>query len=420
MPLPRLLADLEPAPGLIKEDYEDFLVEEIPLYPMDERGTHTFFLIEKAGLTTLQAVADLARALNVRRQAIGFAGMKDARAVTRQWLSVEHIDPDQITSLEISRLRILEVHRHGNKLRLGHLKGNRFTIRVRQSHPLRLAELQDGLATLTQRGVPNYFGRQRFGGRGDTWAIGRAILRGQPEEAVNILLGGPAPTDPPRMRAAREAYDAGAYEHAARTWPAMFRDERRALRSLIQRPGNRRRALSAIDARTRQLYVSAYQSHLFNQIVADRLPEGLGQLLDGDLAWLHASGAVFHVEHAADEQPRADRFDISPSGPLFGYRMTAPAGRPGEMETALLAGEALPDDAFRAGALRVKGARRPLRFQPADAELRLGADERGPYLELRFSLPRGCYATSLLRELFSEEGTAAADGEPSGTEESLD
>jgi len=407
--LPRLLSDFEPLPGLIKADYADFVVEEIPLYPADGTGTHTYFLLEKTGISTSQAVHDLARALNVRRHEIGFAGQKDSRAVTRQWMSIEHTPPERLTALAIPRLRILETTRHGNKLRLGHLKGNAFTIRVRQTEPQRLAQLQDALARLVRVGVPNYFGTQRFGYRGDTWAVGRAIVRRDLQGALDLILGRPTEHDVDATRRARELYDRGEYLQAARAWPALFHTERRALKALAQAGGKHRRGFAAIDRTMRTFYVSAYQSHLFNQVVAARLPTGLGQLWPGDLAWLHASGAVFRVEDVALEQPRADAGDISPTGPLFGYRMTEPCGRPGELEAALLAGEGLSRDAFHAGPLRISGGRRPLRFRPEGAQVSLGADERGPYLELRFVLPRGCYATALLRELFSAAPPEASD-----------
>lgn len=417
-PMPRLLAGFSPPRGLIKSDYEDFVVEEIPLYPADGHGTHTYFLIEKAGLSTMQAIADIARELNVSRRMIGFAGLKDARAVTRQWLSIEHVDPSTVRALEIARLRVLEVTRHRNKLRLGHLKENRFVIKVRRTEPDRLAELQDALAELTRRGVPNYFGHQRFGGRGDSWAIGRAILRGNLDEAVDTLLGRPLDTDAGSIRRARTLYEQQQYEPAARMWPPMFRDERRALRVMAHTRGNQRRAFSAIDPHTRRFYVSAYQSYLFNQVVATRLADDLNQLWAGDLAWVHASGAVFSIDAPGAEQARADAFEISPSGPLFGYRMSDPTGPAGELEAGVLAREGLAKEAFRAGPLRVKGARRPLRFQPAGGQAGLGADARGPYLELVFSLPRGCYATTLLRELFAEQLDSGANAGLNRTEAS--
>ncbi len=415
--LPRLLADFTPIPGQIKTDATDFLVEEVPLYPCDEVGTHTYFLVEKQGLSTMQAIHEIARTLNVRRYDIGFAGLKDARAVTRQWMSLEHVPPERIAEVVLPGIRVLETHRHGNKLKIGHLRGNRFTIRVRTAETTRLAELQDALAVLAARGVPNYFGEQRFGYRGDTWLIGRAILRGEIDEAVGHILGRPTERDYGEIRRARELFDRGEYEAARARWPRIFQSERRALAAILKSGGRLRRGFHAIDRTTRSFYVSAYQSHLFNQVVVARLPQGLGQLEVGDLAWLHASGAVFKVEDLAQEQPRADRFDISPSGPLFGYRCSRPGGRPGEAEARLLAEQSLRPDAFKSGALRVKGGRRPLRFPVIDARASAGEDARGPYFELNFQLPRGCYATIVLRELFAlrpvadegEDAEGAAD-----------
>jgi tRNA pseudouridine13 synthase len=409
--LPRMLDDFPAAPGLIKTDYTDFVVEEIPLYPADGVGTHTYFLVEKAGLTTQQAVIDIARALNVRRHDIGFAGQKDARAITRQWMSVEHVEPERVAALQIPRLRVLETTRHRNKLRLGHLRGNAFVVKVRQTQADRLAELQDALGTLVRRGVPNYFGAQRFGYRGDTWQIGRAIVQEQLEEAIDLLLGRPGPADHGAVRRARELYDRGKYLEASQAWPPMFRTERRTLKALVRAHGKRRRALAAIDRTTRTFYVSAYQSYLFNQVVVARLPTGLGQLWNGDLAWLHASDAVFRVEDAAVEQARADAFEISPTGPVIGYRMTTPAGPAGELEARILTDAGAVSQAFRPSPVHAKGNRRPLRYPVQDARLALGADEHGAYLELRFTLPRGCYATTLLRELFAFERAEAAGSE---------
>lgn len=409
MGLPRQLSQLRPAPGLIKVDYEDFHVTEIPLYAASGEGTHTYFEIEKRGLSTMQAIHDLAHALGVRRFDIGCAGLKDARGVTRQWMSLEHVEPERVAAVEIPRIRVLSVSRHRNKLRRGHLRANRFRVRVRQTDTGRLAELQDGLAELARVGVPNYFGEQRFGGRGDTWEIGRAIVRNELDSALDIVLGRAGERDRGDVRRARQLYDAGDFEGAAAAWPRMFRDQRRALKALIRARGNKRRGFLAIDENMRRFYVQAYQSHLFNRIVMERLPGGLGTLIPGDLAMIHVNGAVFRVEDVSVEQPRADGFEISPTGPLFGYRMTAPEGEPGRMEADLFAAEGLDLGGMRGAHLRIKGLRRPLRFQPREAGLSLGADERGPYLEVRFELPTGCYATSLLRELFV--GELSSDGD---------
>jgi tRNA pseudouridine13 synthase len=400
--LPHQLKEFERAPGRLKADYEDFVVEEEPLYEPSGEGTHTYFWVEKAGLGTMQAVHDLAEALKVKRYDIGYAGLKDARAVTRQWMSVEHADPAAVEALQIPRIQILKTTRHRNKLRLGHLRGNRFRIRVRDTEADRLADFQDALRRLAEAGVPNYFGPQRFGDRGDNVALGRMVLENRVDEVVDLMLGQPSDADHGSIRTARELYEAGKYEQAIRQWPAMYRDERRALKALA-RFGKKKKAFLAVDKSTRQFLISAYQSHLFNQVVARRLESGLGTLLDGDLAWVHRNGAVFAVENPTVEQPRADAFEISPSGPLFGPRMTEPAGVAQAMEAAVLAEAEGSRELFGNQFYRVHGGRRPLRFRIEDAKISLGADRRGTYLELTFLLPRGSYATCVLRELFREE-----------------
>jgi len=414
--LPCLLHGFSRLPGVIKAQHSDFVVHEEPLYTPSGEGTHTYFLIEKSGISTLQAVNVMATALNVGRRDIGFAGMKDAHAVARQWLSVEHVAPKIIEGLELPRIRVLDVTRHTNKLRLGHLRANRFVVKVRQTEPQRVSEVQAALDELARRGVPNYFGPQRFGTRGTTWEIGQAIVQNQPDRALDVLLGRPTPADHGAIRRARKLYDLGKYADAVRQWPGVFADERRALR-VLARTGNRRRAWGAVGRRTKLFYLSAYQSYLFNQVVAQRLPHGLDHLWEGDLAWIHAKGAVFQVLDPVVEQPRADAFEISPTGPLFGNRMSSPSGHPAEMEARVLAAQGLPPAAFSTGPGRSQGGRRPLRFRPEMGNIQLGADDGGPYLELRFTLPPGCYATCLLRELFSQAERAPSADDLDGTEE---
>jgi tRNA pseudouridine13 synthase len=122
--------------------------------------------------------------------------------------------------------------------------------------------------------------------------------------------------------------------------------------------------------------------------------------MPGDLAWRHPQGAVFAVEDLAREQPRCDAFEISPTGPLFGHRMSMPTGQPGAWEQELLAETGLTLESFKDGRDRTtKGGRRPLRFQPHDAAVEAGRDEHGEYIELRFQLESGCYATTVLREI---------------------
>jgi tRNA pseudouridine13 synthase len=183
--------------------------------------------------------------------------------------------------------------------------------------------------------------------------------------------------------------------------------ERRILARLIK-TGKAGAAVRAVDEKIRRLWVSAAQSELFNAVVAHRVEnKTLDQLIDGDLAWKHDSGAVFLVESASAEQPRADAFEISPSGPLLGYRMTLPSGEALKQEQAVFQEYRLSPAEFRVeGRLKVKGARRPMRVKPGDVSLAGGVDEFGPHITVAFTLPPGSFATVLLGELMKTEKKA--------------
>ncbi len=397
--LPYLTGDVAPVPAAIKRRYEDFAVEEIPAYEPAGDGDHVYFKIEKQGLSTMRAIQDIARKLGVASHEIGLAGLKDARAITVQMLSLEHVDPQRIAELNIPRIKILSVSRHRNKLKIGHLRGNRFRIRLRNVDMKRSEDVRAVCDVLLRRGVPNYFGQQRFGHRGDTWAIGRAVLQRDHVTAIDLMLGRPGPHDTGEVLKARQLYDAGNFEAAAKAWPYGFRDCARATKAMAKSKGKHMRAIYAVDLRLKKFFVNAYQSHLFNLVLAKRIQE-FDRALVGDLAYKHENGAVFRVEDETAEAPRAAAFDISPTGPLFGYRMTEPEGVPGEMERTVLAEQGLTPESFRPGKdMRFQGTRRPLRFRPEGLETEASEDHYGPFLELRFTLSSGCYATMLLREI---------------------
>jgi len=401
-PLPFLTADLEGVSGDLKVRVEDFCVEELPSYAPCGYGTHTYALVEKTGLPTMEVAARIARELGVARRDVGYAGLKDARAVTRQWMSIEHVDPARFAAVNIPRIRILATARHTNKLKPGHLAGNRFIIRLRNLDrpPAEAAALAERIMdVLVRRGVPNYFGQQRFGNRNDTHLLGRAICSEDVDEFFDIFLGRPSPEESARVEAARTLYEAGDYEKALGAWPANCADQRRALRALIKANGNRARAFKSVDKHLRGFFVSAFQSSLFNQCLAVRMPR-IDTLLNGDMACKHINGACFTVIDAAVEQPRCDAFEISPTGPLLGHRMYRLTGPAGDIENPILEAAGLTDNHLttmqRFGG---RGGRRTLRFQPRNAALATPVDARGPCLELQFELDAGCYATGVVREI---------------------
>jgi tRNA pseudouridine13 synthase len=413
-PLPYLTRDFPGIGGSIKNRAEDFFVQEVPLYEPCGEGEHVYCEIQKVGLTTFEAIGRLAKALGVKSRDVGYAGMKDARAVTRQVLSVQGTTPEGVMGLGLPDVQVLWAARHTNKLRLGHLRGNRFAIKVREVEPTDVLKLRPVVAELGRRGMPNYFGEQRFGRRGDNDRLGAALVRGDDEELLRQLLGRPQPGDPPRAAEARAAYDAGQLEKSLDLWPGGM--ERAVLARLV-RSGQPAAAVRSVDQKIRKLWVSALQSRLFNDVVARRI-DSLGQVMDGDLAYKHENGACFRVESASAEQPRAEAFDISPTGPLLGCRMTLPAGEPLRIEQEVFATAGLAPGDFRSPHLgKVRGARRPLRVRPEGVELAAGADEFGPHVTVAFTLPAGSFATVFLRELTKSD---ADDGQPPPPAEAAD
>lgn len=411
-PLPFLTADLPGIGGVIKSRPEDFLVEEVPLYAASGAGHHTYVLIEKRGISTREALDRIRRALNISRGEVGSAGLKDTHAVTRQWISIAHTSRQRVEKLDLPEIRILETDQHTNKLKPGHLAGNRFVIRVRRvALPLEQAVHISGdvLAVLTQKGVPNYFGPQRFGNRRNNHLLGKAVIHDEMELFIDHFLGRPeAGTDAPVTFQARTLFEQKCYQDAVGVWPRQFHEHRRALKALVKSQGDKRRAYYAIDKHLKGLMVSAYQSDLFNRVLAARMPS-IDQLLLGDMAYKHINGASFRVEEPHTEQPRCARFEVSPTGPLLGQRTVRLTGPAGEIENPILDAEALSDDMMRQmKRLGARGGRRPLRFQPRNVDITTGEDDLGPYLELRFELDSGCYATCLLAEITKDRDMMAS------------
>ena len=246
---------------------------------------------------------------------------------------------------------------------------------------------------LERRGVPNRYGPQRFGQRGDSARLGCAIVHRDAEDFLAAFLGGPHPNESETVRSARVSYDAGDWDVALGMFPGNMVDERNALQTLIRSRGDYQQAYRTIPKRLKTFLLSAFQSALFNQVLDARL-DTLDCVYLGDLAMKHPGRSVFRVEDEAVEQPRASRFEISPTGPLFGFKMMQALGVQGELEAEILGTEDLTLEDFRiGGGISAKGERRALRFQMTDPDL--WYDDG---VMLRFELPKGCYATAVMAE----------------------
>jgi len=397
--LPYLTTDIAGVAAVIKRSEEDFRVEELPLYELEGAGDHVHFLAEKRGQTTNALVREVARKLDRPQGAVGYAGLKDAQAVTRQWLSIEHVTPETCLALELSMARVLVANRHRNKLKRGHLAGNRFTIVLRECDASRIEDVQSVLTVLERVGLPNSFGPQRFGARGDSARIGSAILQADHREAIELISGRPGPLDFGAVKEARELFDSERYAEAARAWPRGFELSAKLCGAMDKHRGRASRAIRALSKREKAFYISAWQSELFNRVLAARMPD-IDKLFEGEFAWNHGGRRAFEVRDLAAERARALRFEVSAAGPLFGPATRLAAGRAGNQEREVLEESGVALEALdRRRFAGITGGRRALRVRPTEVDVRtLDASS----LELRFCLPEGAFATSLLREILKE------------------
>lgn len=398
-PWPYATPDLPGVGGRIRERMEDFLVEEVPLYEPCGKGTHLYLYIEKRGISSLEAVGKLAKALNRRPQEFGLAGLKDADAVTRQYLSLEHASLSDLEKVDLKEIRILDTAYHKNKLKKGHLRGNRFRILVRDTGEGALEKAKTVLRRLQERGVPNYFGPQRFGNLQNTHLLGEALVRRDYRAFADVLVGTPRESTNAPYEPVMERYREGDYQGALENIGRRYKYERRLLEGLVRWKGRFAQATAGIDKRMLQFYFSAFQSHYFNRYLERRL-ESIDRLEPGEIAFIHQSGASFRVEDPEGEADRVARFEISPSGPIYGSRMLRAGGNPGRLEEEILKEIGLELEEIQgAFGIRLRGARRPLRIVLQDCRI----EEKEVGLELSFFLSMGSYATVVLREVIKDE-----------------
>lgn len=339
--LPLVTADLPGTGGRIRAEPEDFQVTERPAYLPSGEGEHLYLFLEKRGHTTKHVLDTIAARMGVKPRDIGAAGLKDRHAVTRQWVSVPRKFEDRLPALEMPGLRVLETGYHTNKLGLGHLRGNTFRLRVRDSEPGALERAAAVLDRLALTGVPNAFGPQRFGRNG-----------------LN------------------------------------------AVRGLELVKDGRMRGPESIPLK--RFLIGSLQSLLFNRYLRLRLERGVYDgLLPGDVAKKHDTGGLFVVEDAGLETPRARRLEVSATGPLYGRKVMPARGGARALEDEVLKAHGLEWGSFKDRL----GDRRITRVELH--EPRLTPTDDGYWLE--FGLPKGSFATVVLREVMKVAVDAPED-----------
>jgi len=295
-----------PLSAQLRSTPEDFRVEEVLGYDADGEGEHALLLVEKRGATTDWVARELARYAGVPPVAVGYAGLKDRHAVTRQTFSVQlagKLDPDW-SAFPHAEVKVISATRHARKLKRGALRGNRFVLVLRQVQGDR-ARAEEVLERIAARGVPNYFGEQRFGRGGGNVEQARAMFAGR-----------------------------------------------------------------RVDRDKRQFLLSAARSHIFNEVLAARVERGAWDTpLEGELWSLAGSRSWFGPE-PFDEvlADRLARGDIHPSGPLWGQGETPAGAEVAQLETQIA--EANADLVAGLVAARMDQERRPLRLIPDQLQWR--------------------------------------------------
>jgi tRNA pseudouridine13 synthase len=295
-PLPLVTAALPGIGGHIKSQPEDFVVEEIPAYEPSGAGDHLYLWVQKRGMGAEYFVRQLARRLDIPPGEVGTAGLKDRHAVTRQWVSVPASCEARLADINDDDLRVLKTSRHTNKLKPGHLRGNRFDILVRGVDADAEARLPALLDLIRRHGMPNFYGSQRFGKDGETFTTGMDLLAG----------------------------------------------------------GGRR-----LSPFLRKLALSAVQSALFNRYLTQRMNDGLMMLvLSGDVMAKWPFGGMFVAEDLPREQQRLESKETVPAGPMFGKKLFPSRAEAAQRESAVLAESGLKVESFAGFGKLLSGTRR--------------------------------------------------------------
>ena len=337
---------------LFKQNKDDFVVTEVPLYEFSGEGEHLILKIRKKDLATWDALEIIAKYVGCKSRDIGYAGLKDKNAMTVQTISIHKQYEEKLKTFNHPNIKILETTYHNNKIKVGHLKGNKFFVRLKRVNVLDSRKIEAALGSIVTLGMPNYFGFQRFGIEGDNYKKGKEIIEG------------------------------------------TLKEKRRNLK---------------------QMYINAYQSYLFNNWLSKRIEisklvdafepkeiyEKLNLPLDvvkrmkkqkhplkimtGDLLSHYPFGKIFTIEDLETESDKFYDRDRVPTGLLSGKRVKNSIDLAYEIEKEYEAptGE--------------DGARRFAWIFPEDVESNYKEDKN--WMELKFTLPKGCYATELIAEI---------------------
>ncbi len=397
--------------GRLKTFPEDFIVEEIPIdIPEDENGRYTLAFVRARNWETNRLVRQIARALGISRKRIYFAGTKDKRAISTQ-VMVFDAPMEDVLALRIKDVMITKAYPVSKPVFLGDLKGNRFDITVRGISG-NAEESAECVRSVIERwhGFPNFFGVQRFGSiRPITHIVGKLLVQRDYKGAVETYLGNPSEIEGEEAYKARKFFqETGDIKESLKIFPRNLMFERAMLNHLSEHPGDYKGAISILPENLARMFVHAYQSYLSNLILSRRMEIGLdvqvGDIVMGIDSGVHKERELFEVKEHNVERIRKRFFEgkAVPTGIIFGSEPHFAKGIQGEIEREMIENEGIRAEHFTftdLDFLNSHGGRRALLSPVNELELRFENNT----MIISFWLPKGCYATSLLREFMKVE-----------------
>jgi tRNA pseudouridine13 synthase len=424
--------------GVIRESVDDFVVEEVlvdgskatieksaerrVLGASNSEQRYLLCVLVKRNWDTFIAIKNIAKQLGISQRQIHIAGIKDAKAVTAQHITVENCSMEDASKVNVKDIEIRPVGYVRDKLSLYYLLGNNFTIRIKaisfseSTIAKRITETARALEIVG--GIPNFFGHQRFGTtRPITHLVGKAIVEGDFEEAAMFFLAKPSVHEHPSSRKARlELQSTQDFKQALQNFPKQLRFERLMLIRLVEKPVDFVGAFRRLPVKLQALFVQAYQSYLFNRFLSERIKNdfSLNKAEVGDhVVNVERSGLpMVNVAKVASAETVMEANELVKTGrmrvalPLIGIKQRLSQGAVGQIERRILEEEGVKTENFRVNAIPEMSRRGGLRaiVTPINNFKLHGvsacaANQKERQADLSFMLLRGSYATVFLREI---------------------
>jgi tRNA pseudouridine13 synthase len=393
--------------GKLRSTAEDFLVEEIPLPPSNTSGPYLVCRLTKKNWEHQHAIKEIAKRLGISHRRIGWAGTKDRRAITTQLITIYKVAPEAVENVRLRDITLEAVGQQNVQLSLGDLKGNRFDVAIRECNAADLEKRVQEIAISVSSGVPNYYGLQRFGGiRPVTHKVGERILSGDFEGAVVTYIGQAFPLEQENIRHIRTAFSKTRDpQPALRELPTSMAYERAMLQYLCNHPDDYAGALRDLPPKLLSMFVSAFQSYLFNEALSWRIGQGVSftEPQPGDrLLFANGKEDVVNAGNAATAAQHISRGRCSIALFMPGKEQFSPRSGSEQYMAGIMEQRGIGAEQFRQASAFVKtrfdGALRPVALR---TEIEAGVEGSG--VRLQFTLPPGHYATTVAREFMKAD-----------------